>query len=70
MDVPHRRCAAGGDACRKTMTAFRARLDELVRAGQLTREEAAELFRDAFPQANRDQAEHAGSRRERARRPC
>ena len=39
MDVPHRRRAAGGDACRKTMTAFRARLDELVRAGQLTREE-------------------------------
>ena len=39
MDVPHRRRAAGGDARRKTMTAFRARLVELVRAGRLTRED-------------------------------
>ena len=35
----------------------------------MTREEAAELFRAAFPQAKRDQAERAGGWRERARRP-
>ena len=39
MDVPHHCRAAGGDVRRKTMTAFRARLGELVRAGELTWEE-------------------------------
>ena len=39
MDVPHHCRAAGGDVRRKTMTAFRARLGGLVRAGELTWEE-------------------------------
>ena len=59
---------ARGDARRNAMGAFRTKLAEFIRAGQLTREEAGELFRTAFPEANRARADRERGERDRERK--
>jgi len=68
-EVNRREAARGNSDRSDAQLAFRMKLGELVRAGQVTREEAGQLFQAAFPDNARGGASAPARSKQRAKRP-